>query len=342
VRALMDRQVTQMIRLVDDLLDVSRITQGKLEVRRERLGLAEVVDLAVETSHALIEARKHQLTVTLPPQPLSVMGDLIRLGQVVSNLLSNAAKYTPEGGHIGLTVEPQGALVHIRVRDGGIGIPADMLSRVFEMFTQVDRSLERAQGGLGIGLTLVRRLVEMHGGSVEAHSAGPGQGSEFLVRLPLAPEQSVPQEPREEDRASGKPAVVKHRILVADDNTDAADSLKLLLTMMGHEVRTANDGLAAVEEAMAFRPDLILLDIAMPKLNGYEAARRIREQSQDPGLLIVALTGWGQDSDRKQSQAAGIDLHLVKPVKPAVLETLLMGLDPVGQPSPGKNDPERH
>ena len=320
-RRMMERQVVQMVRLVDDLLDVSRITRNKLELRKERIELASVVRSAIETSRPFIEQSDHTLTVTLPPEPIYLDADPTRLEQVFSNLLNNSAKYTERGGHIWLTVEPGEGKVLVRVRDSGIGIPAEALAGIFEMFSQVEGNLERAQGGLGIGLTLVRRLVEMHGGSVEAHSAGRGHGSEFLVRLPMAPAPG-----RAEQQANGgdeQTIVPKRRILVVDDNRDSATSLSLMLSILGNEIRTAHDGLEAVQAAAAFRPDVILLDIGLPKLNGYDACRRIREQPWGREMVIVALTGWGQEDDRRRSQEAGFNHHLVKPVDPTILKKLL-------------------
>jgi PAS domain S-box-containing protein len=325
-----DRQVHQMTRLVDDLLDVSRITRGKIELRRERVELAAVVSSAVEASRPLIEKLGHELIVTLPPQPVQLDADPTRLAQVLSNLLNNAAKYTDNAGRIRLTAEVQNHHLLIRVKDSGIGIPAEMLPRVFEMFTQVDRSLERAEGGLGIGLTLVHRLVEMHGGTVEARSDGPGKGSEFIVCLPLGVDVND-QEPegRTEGRTEGRMdderavAAVTRRILVVDDNWDSAESLVMFLRMLGNDVHTAHDGLEAVEVAATFRPDVVLLDIGLPRLNGYEAARQIREKSGTDEIVLVAVTGWGQDEDRRRSREAGFDYHLTKPVDFDALQRLL-------------------
>ena len=289
-RAMMERQLSQMVRLVDDLLDVSRITRNKLDLRKQRVTLAAVVHSAVETSRPLIEQSRHTLSLTLPPGPVHIDADPVRLAQVFSNLLNNSAKYTEPGGRIWLTAEVSGHEVAVRVRDTGLGIPADALPRIFEMFSQVDRNMERAQGGLGIGLTLVRRLVEMHDGKVEARSDGPGRGSEFTVRLPLAAEDAVARPLPPDD---GPTATSNRRILIVDDNRDSAMSLGMMLGLMGNETRTAHDGLAAVEAAAEFRPDLILLDIGLPKLNGYDACRRIRKQPWSAGMVIVALTGWG-------------------------------------------------
>jgi PAS domain S-box-containing protein len=321
-RGLIERQVQQMVRLIDDLLDLSRISRGKVELRRERIDLAAAVQSAVETSRPLIEQAGHELTLSLPSEPVFVDADVTRLAQVFANLLNNAAKYTEGGGDIRLSVEPHEKDVLVRVRDNGVGIPASMLPRIFEMFTQVDRSLERTQGGLGIGLSIVKRLVEMHGGTVEAHSEGRGRGSELVVRLPvLAPSVQEPRPRGDGQEPAGVPA--RRRILVADDNVDSAESLGMMLEFMGNEVRTAHDGVEAVETAAAFRPDVILLDIGMPRMNGYDACRRIREQPWGSSVAIVALTGWGQDEDKRRSREAGFDHHLVKPVEPAALETLL-------------------
>ncbi len=321
---MMGRQVQQMARLVDDLLDVSRITLGKIELRRERLDLSAVVLSAVETSRPLIETARHVLTLVPPPQPLSVEGDPTRLAQVLSNLLNNAAKYTPEGGRICLIVERDGPQAVVRVRDSGVGIPPEMLSHIFELFSQGDPSRPSAQGGLGIGLTLVRKLTELHGGSVEAHSDGPQKGSEFVVRLPLAPEPPEGQRPGASEgsapRAATGPA---HRILVVDDNVDSAESLAMMLRLLGHDVHTAHDGPAALRAAAAFAPEMVLLDIGLPGMDGYEVARRLRTLPQVRGALLVAQTGWGQEEDRRKSREAGFDHHLVKPVDPAVLREVL-------------------
>jgi signal transduction histidine kinase len=324
VTEMMQRQVGQMVRLVDDLLDVSRISRDKIELRREPIELASVVHHAVEAVRPVYESMDHELTVTLPPQPTYLNADPIRLAQVVGNLLNNACKFTEKGGRIRLTVEREGKHAVIRVQDTGIGIAAKQLLHIFEMFTQVDTSLERSRDGLGIGLTLVKKLVEMHGGTVEARSAGVGQGSEFVVRLPAL---SKPLPPLPREPSGVKPvATVQRRILVVDDNPDSADSLAMLLKLSGHEVHTAHDGLEAVEAAAKFQPDVILLDIGLPRLDGYEAARRIREQQRDKGLILVALTGWGQDEDRRRSEEAGFDAHMVKPVDLAALSNLLVEL----------------
>jgi signal transduction histidine kinase/ActR/RegA family two-component response regulator len=329
-RDIIERQLRQMTRLVDDLLDVSRITRGKLTLRQEPVSLGAVLTNAVESSRPLIEAAGHDLAVSLPPEPILVEADPTRLAQAFLNLLNNAAKYTPQGGRIGLSAERQGGVAVVRVRDTGIGIPALMLPHIFDLFTQVDRSLERSQGGLGIGLTLVKRLVEMHGGGVEARSEGPDQGSEFVVRLPVI---VMPAVPSPQPSLGGERAAVaaKLRILLVDDNRDAAESLGLLFQVKGHDVRIAHDGVAGLEAAASFRPDVALLDIGMPRLNGYDLARRLRGQAWGQGLVLIALTGWGQEDDRRRTQEAGFDHHLVKPVDPDALQELLARTTLVGQ-----------
>jgi PAS domain S-box-containing protein len=321
---MMERQLHHMIRLIDDLLDLSRISRGKIELRKEPVELAAVVQSAVETSRPVLEQAGHRLTVLVPSQPILVCADLTRLSQVFANLLNNAAKYTASGGDVRVTVALDGAdgrTAVVSVRDDGVGIPAPMLPRIFEMFTQVDRSLEASRGGLGIGLSIVKRLVEMHDGTVDAHSEGEAQGSEFVVRLPVYVPAEGEEEPQEEEREEAVPAGL--RILVADDNEDAATTLAMMLEILGHEVRTARDGEEAVEAAEVFRPEVILLDIGMPRLNGHEACRRIREEPWGQDALILALTGWGQEEDYRLSKEAGFDHHLVKPVEPGVLLEVL-------------------
>ena len=323
---IIDRQVRQMTRLVDDLLDVSRITRGKIALQKERVSLGVIVANAVESSRPMVEASGHDLAVDLPPEPLFVEGDLTRLAQVFGNLLVNACKYTERGGHIRLAAERQGSDVVVSIRDDGIGIAAEHLPRLFEMFSQVAPALDRSQGGLGIGLALVKSLVGMHGGSVEARSDGLGQGSEFAVRLPLIVESPKENWQDHEDHKAGGACGPRRRVLAADDNVDAAQSLAMLLSVLGHEVRTAHDGQAAVEMAESFRPDVVLLDIGMPRLNGYEAARRIREQPWGKEVALVALTGWGQEEDKRRADEAGFDRHFTKPVDPAALQALLVSL----------------
>jgi PAS domain S-box-containing protein len=325
-QTVIDRQVQQMVRLIDDLLDLSRISRGKIELRKKPIELAEVLKSAIETSRPLIEDSGHRLEIELDLQPMPLEADLTRLAQVFLNLLNNSAKYTPRGGRIWLSSSREGQSAVVRVRDSGIGIPRQMLGRIFEMFTQVDHTLDRAQGGLGIGLTLVRRLVEMHGGTVDARSEGPGTGSEFVVRLPL----SIQPQARPSDGNSGDGSAVpqgaRHRILVVDDNQDAANSLAMLLRMKGHDVRTAYDGIGAVDVAALYRPEVILLDVGLPRLNGFDAARRIREADHGKDIVLVALTGWGHAEDRRRSKEAGFDHHLVKPADPDALDTILNSL----------------
>ena len=323
-QGMMERQLEQLVRLIDDLLDVSRITRGKLELRKERIALEAIVNTALDTARPLIDGAGHVLDVALPAAPLYLDGDPIRLAQILANLLNNSAKYTDRGGRITLTAAQLDGQVEVRVRDTGMGIPAHALSSVFEMFTQVGRSADRTQSGLGIGLTLVRRLVEMHGGTIEARSEGVGRGAEFIVRLPVVHmTQTSPDQPDDPAIVQGAPC----RILVADDNVDSAESMAMMLRLMGgNEVRTVHDGVQAVEEAASFRPDLVLLDIGMPRLNGYDAARQIRQQSGGSDILLVALTGWGQDEDRRQATEAGFDRHFTKPVDPLDIEKLVAGL----------------
>jgi two-component system CheB/CheR fusion protein len=318
---IMGRQLAHMVRLIDDLMDVSRITRNKLELRRSVVPLADVVSHAVEAARPLIEAAGHGLEISLPPGPVHVDADLTRLAQVFGNLLANSAKYTPPGGHIRLDARRHGGWAEVSVRDDGIGIPADALPTIFDMFSQVDRSLERSAGGLGIGLALVKGLVELHGGTVAGESPGPGLGSTFTVRLPVS---AAP--PERHDNGSGPRHPAGRRILVVDDNRDSAASMAEMLRLLGNEVAEAHDGVEAVEAAERFRPEIVLMDVGMPRLNGYEATRRIRAAPRGEGVTIVALTGWGQDGDRERSREAGCDGHLVKPVALRDLEHLLAEL----------------
>jgi PAS domain S-box-containing protein len=317
-----DRQVTGMARLLDDLLDVSRITRGRLELRQEWVTVAALIESAVETARPLIDARQHRLAIDLPSRPTRVQVDPLRMSQVVANLLTNAAKYTPPGGDLHLTARPDDGHFVVQVRDTGVGIAADMLPRVFEMFAQATPALERTEGGLGIGLALVRGIVELHGGSVHAASDGPGRGSTFTVRVPnsLAPD-GLPAPDADAHRARSPRA--RRRVLVADDNVDGAESLAALLRVWGHEVLVAHDGEAALALADATEPDVLLLDIGMPGLNGYELAAAVRERSWGERAVLVAVTGWGHEEDRRRSLAAGFEVHFTKPVDPSALRTVL-------------------
>jgi PAS domain S-box-containing protein len=334
-RALMARQVRHLTRLVDDLLDVSRLMRGKITLRREPLDLAEVVSRAVEAVRPLVGARRQALEVALPPDPLRMEADPMRLEQVLINLLNNAAKYTEEGGRISLTAAPEDGEIVVRVRDTGMGIAPELLPRVFDLFVQADQSLARSQGGLGIGLTMVRSLTEMHGGRVEAHSAGSGRGSEFVVRLPLLDGAAPGGAPARERVAPAESAVVARRVLVVDDNDDAAQSLALVLRLAGHHVQVAHDGPEALALAGAHGPEVVLLDIGLPGMDGYEVATRLREMDGLAGALLVAVTGYGQDEDRRRTRAAGIALHLTKPVAIEELRDLVAGKREVSTPAPG-------
>ena len=309
-RGIIERQVGQLSHLVDDLLEISRITTGRVQLREERVAVTGIVECAVESVRPLIDQHKHELTVSLPPQPIWLYADAARLEQVVVNLLNNAAKYTDEGGHVWLTVQQEDDACVLRVRDTGIGIAPELLPRIFDLFTQAGRSLARSQGGLGIGLCLVHRLVEMHRGTVMAYSA-LGQGSEFVVRLPTAvsPASQPPSPPKE----TAEPTGASLRVLVVDDNVDAAQSLAMLLKISGHQVCMAHTGPTALEAALDYRPNVVLLDIGLPGMDGYEVAKRIRQQPVLQNVVLVAMTGYGQDTDRQRSQEVGFNAHLVKP-----------------------------
>jgi signal transduction histidine kinase/CheY-like chemotaxis protein len=322
-RAVLDRQTGLMSRLLDDLLDVGRIARDKLELRTRRVDLGAVIKDAVEMNRPLVDEFGHDLTVVVPHEPMYMNADAARLSQVFGNLLNNASRYTPSGGQISLTAEHHQNEAVVRVRDNGIGIPSDRLLNIFDMFSQVDRSLERAQRGLGIGLHLVKRLVEMHNGTVTANSDGLGKGSELLVRLPLAMEDAITETPSSLPVPDTTPALAR-RILVVDDNIDGAESLGMLLQACGHETHVVHDGLAALEAAERLRPDVILLDIGLPKVNGFEACRRIRERPWGKDMVLIALTGWGHEIDRRRSQESGFDHHIVKPVEHAALVKLLV------------------
>ena len=324
VREMMERQVGHMVHLIDDLLDVARISGGKLELKKERADLRGVLASAVETSLPLIETGRHELSVDLPAHAVPVEADVTRIAQVVANLLNNAAKYTPNGGRIGLSLRTDGAEALVAVSDNGIGIPREELSSVFELFSQVGHHLERAQGGLGIGLSLVRRLVEMHGGSVTAASGGPQAGSTFTVRLPLAEDAQDTPQPAAADNADG--AAGGTRILVVDDNVDAAMTLSMILEACGYVTQVAHGGREALATAQAFRPQVAFLDIGMPGMDGYDTARAMRKLDGLEDITLVALTGWGAESDRRKSNEAGFDRHLTKPVQLDVVQELLAQL----------------
>lgn len=330
IRDIIERQFNHMVRLVDDLLEVSRITRGKIELRRERVDLAAIVRGAVETSTPLIESFGHQLAISLPTEPVFLDADPIRLAQVLSNLLNNAAKYTEKGGQIWLQARSEGSEVVLVVKDNGVGIPPEMLARVFEMFSQVDRTLQRSQGGLGIGLTLARKLVELHGGRLTAHSAGVGQGSEFVICLPLVPPQ-LPDAPLIAD-SNVVVTAIRRRILVVDDAQAAAFTLSKLLEKLGHTVVTATDGAAALQTVLNEHPDVVISDIGMPTMDGYQLARIVRSNPALADTVLVALSGYGQESDRRQAMEAGFDRHLVKPVSVAALRDVLASL-----PTPNGN-----
>jgi PAS domain S-box-containing protein len=329
-RAIIERQVGVLKHLVDDLLEVSRITTGRVRLRRELVTVSGIVEGAVETARPLIDQRRHDLTVSLPPEPIWLHADATRLEQVVVNLLTNAAKYTEEGGHVWLTVQQEGDACVLRVRDTGTGIAPELLPRIFELFTQAERSLGRSQGGLGIGLALVQRLTELHGGTVEAYSA-LGQGSEFAVRLPVAL-TPAPQPPAHGPETA-EPTTRPLRVLVVDDNVDTAESLAMLVKAAGHDVRTAHDGPVGLQAALDYRPNVVLLDIGLPGLNGFEVAERIRRQPALQSVVLVAMTGYGQETDRQRSQEAGFAHHLVKPADFGKVQQILATVTPLPGPA---------
>jgi PAS domain S-box-containing protein len=341
--AIVDRQSSQLVRLIEDLLDVSRISRGKIELRRGRVDVAEVVRSVVHDSRAMCDARGLELSAALPVQPVVVTADPVRFAQVVNNLLHNACKFTDRGGKVRVSVEREGEEAVVRVADTGIGMPREQLARVFDMFSQVESPLSRRAGGLGIGLSLARSIVELHGGKIEARSRGPGKGSEFLVRMPAidgaAPDSGGAGE--RSGRAATERSVAAQRILAADDNRDALFAVALMLRMSGHEVQTAANGAEALEVAEAYRPDVALLDIGMPGVDGYEVARRIRQEPWGRGMLLVAMTGWGQERDKQQAEDAGFDAHLTKPVDVEVLERLLAARRTVTSPAAGSRPEQR-
>lgn len=319
-RAMMERQTQQLITLVDDLLDMSRITRGKLELRRSQVPLSQIIQNATETSHPSIQDGAHELRIDVPDQPIYLDVDPQRIAQVISNLLNNSARYTPSGGTIGLSARHVGEHVELSVKDNGVGIPEEMQNRIFEMFSQLDRPMERAFSGLGIGLTLVKSLVEMHGGAVEVRSEGMNQGSEFIVRLPVSNVEPSAETKSPNDLVNEK---LDRRVLVVDDNRAAADTLGMVVRLLGNEVRTASDGREAVKVAAEFLPNIVLMDIGMPDMNGYEAARYIRGQQWGENMLLVAVSGWGQEADKQKTREAGFDHHLVKPAEPKEVERLI-------------------
>ena len=323
VRAMMKRQVDQMTRLIDDLLDVSRISNDKIKLRIARVDVGSLLAEAIDAQKSLAQVGGHVLTSEIPAESLLVDGDATRLVQIFGNVLHNAIKFTPPGGRIAVTAELAGAEVVIRVRDTGCGIPAPMLRQIFEMFEQVDQSLGRAHGGLGIGLTLVKRLVELHGGTIAAHSEGLGRGSEFVIRLPALQPEPDGSETKPGEPPSAKKQAPLHRILVVDDVKASAETLTMLLRVLGHDVVMANDGKTALELAAHSKPDTIFLDIAMPEMNGYEVARRLRATPALKEVVIVALTGYGQDEDRRRAKEAGFDYHVTKPASVAGLREIL-------------------
>jgi PAS domain S-box-containing protein len=319
-RAIISRQVSHLSRLVDDLLDVSRITQGKITLKREPVEMTAAVAAALETVQPAIEKKEHQVAVDVPDESLYVAGDAVRISQVIANLLSNACKYTPEHGHLSVSVSCVDDRVKVVVRDNGIGILPDMLSRAFELFVQSESSLERSEGGLGIGLPLARTLVELHGGSIEASSLGLGRGSEFVVWLPLLPAEQVPATARPVDALE---APHTRRLLLVDDSVDAAEALSLLLGTLGHDVRTAHDPWTALEIAEGFTPQVVILDIGLPGMDGFELAREMRSRPATSGALLIALTGYGQEKDRQLSRDAGFDHHFVKPVSFSEIQAVI-------------------
>ncbi len=318
-RAMMERQALQMVRLIDDLLDLSRITQGKLTLRQAQVNLADVLGMAVDSIQAAASEAKHELELVLPDEPILLVGDPNRLAQVFANILNNAVKYTRPHGHITISARRELEYAIVSIKDNGLGIPATMQRSIFEMFTQIDRSIEHGYSGLGIGLTLVKRLVELHNGLISVHSEGENRGSEFVVRLPckIAKENRFNQ--------GGAPVVehLRHRILIVDDNRDSATLLGLVLKVLGNETALAFDGQEAVNMASTFRPDIVLMDIGMPRKNGYEAAQEIRQSEWGKKIVLVALTGWGQEDDKKRTHEAGFDYHLTKPPEPAEIQRIL-------------------
>ena len=328
----MERQMAHMVRLIDDLLDLSRLNLGKVELKLDVVEVGAILESAIETARPHLEQAGHALELSLPDDALFIDADATRLMQVFANLLNNAAKFTASNGRVWVTATRVGDFAEVRVKDNGIGMTPDMLHQVFDMFTQEADSLSRSEGGLGIGLTLVKGIVKLHGGNVHATSEGKGLGSEFIVQIPLT--KASPESTRRVARQIGMPSSNWHRILVVDDNADSATSLSMMLNFMGHDTRTANDGVHGLEVAEAFRPDVCLLDIGMPNLNGFELAKRLRATSWGEKILLVALSGWGQEHDQDRSREAGFDMHFVKPVNPSTLSALLDRTSNLGSTTP--------
>jgi len=325
IRDMMDRQLVHLVRLIDDLLDVSRVTQGKIELRKQVMQAADVIRSALETSKPLIEAAGHSLSVAMSPDAIWLDADLTRMAQVVSNLLNNAAKYTPRGGHISLALDRALDEAVMTVTDTGMGIPADMQSKVFELFTQIEHPDDRSRGGLGIGLALVRRLVAMHGGTIGVESAGAGRGSVFTVRIPVA-EAGVPPPAEAEKTCQSAPAIRSLKVLVVDDNEAVAQTIGFMLEEIGHGYHLVGDGREALAAAKEFGPDVIILDIGLPGMDGYAVCRAFRQEERFRTVPIIAQTGWGRERDKVEATEAGFDHHLVKPVTLAQLEELLAGI----------------
>jgi CheY-like chemotaxis protein len=319
---LIERQTKHMARLIDDLLDISRISRNTLELRKESVELATVIATAVETAHPYMKRDGHELFVSIPSEPIYLAADPVRLAQVLSNLLDNAAKYSKPvdgGGKIWLTAAQEGPYAVVRVKDTGIGIAPEMLPKIFEMFTQVGRSIRQSEGGLGIGLSLAKRLVEMHGGNIDVSSEGLGKGSEFVVRIPLAHASRNESMALVEGSSITEPPILQRRILIADDNPDVVETFEVMLQTLGYEVQTALDGIEALEKAEQFQPHAIVLDLGMPKLDGYETAKRIRQRPWGQDVVLVAVTGWGNENDKLKSADAGFNMHLVKPIDATIL-----------------------
>jgi signal transduction histidine kinase len=337
IREMMDRQLVHLVRLIEDLLDIARVSQGKIELRKERIQAADVIRSALESSQPLIDSAGHSLTIGAPPEPIWLNADLTRVAQIVGNLLNNAAKYTPEGGRIGLSLRTDGDDAVIAVSDNGLGVPVDMQSKIFQLFAQVEHHSDRAKGGLGIGLALVKQLVAMHGGSVSAESAGPGQGSVFTVRIPLAAADAT-KSPQAEEPAAELAPTVPLKVLVVDDNLEVAQTVGWMLEEIGHEYHLVHDGRHALSAAREFRPDAILLDIGLPVMDGYAVCRAFRQDGLFKDALIIAQTGWGQERDKTLAAEAGFDHYLVKPVAYDELERVLANTaanksSPVSAPS---------